>query len=192
MMAGARLALGLAALVLVALASLASGFPAHADQKSPRVAGLLDRLGNAKTPAEAEQLESVIWKLWVHHEDSEIQRFMAIGISAMTSGNLEMAFTAFDRVVGMDPEFAEGWNKRATVNYMMERLDASMNDIERTLALEPRHFGALSGMGLIFDAIDNPKAAADAWEKALGIHPFMPGVRRHIRELRQREKGRAI
>ncbi|MEK9752199.1 MAG: hypothetical protein VW338_03165 [Rhodospirillaceae bacterium] len=166
--------------------------PAAADQTSPRVAKLLDLLGRAKTPVEAEDLEGRIWKIWIHHADAEVQRFMAIGISAMTTGNLEVAFSAFDQIVGIAPNFAEGWNKRATVNYMRERLDASMRDIERTLALEPRHFGALSGMGLIFDAVDNPKAAADAWERALFVHPYLPGVREHIKQLRKREKGRPI
>lgn len=174
------------------LAALVFAPPAAADQNNPRVTQLLDQLGQAATRAEAERLESRIWKLWVLYDDPEVSRFMAIGISAMAGGNLEVAYSAFDHVVGMAPNFAEGWNKRATVNYMMERFDASMHDIERTLALEPRHFGALSGMGLIFDAIDNPKAAADAWERALGVHPHIPGARRHIEELREREKGRAI
>jgi tetratricopeptide (TPR) repeat protein len=189
-MVRARLALVLVAISLTVLMVVPA--QATADQKSPRVIKLLDQLGRAKMPMEAEQLEGSIWKLWIRHEDADIQRYMAIGISAMTTGNLEVAFSAFDHIVGMAPDFAEGWNKRATVNYMMERLDASMRDIEHTLALEPRHFGALSGMGLIFDAVDNPKAAADAWEKALTVHPFLPGVRQHIKELRVREKGRPI
>ena len=188
-MARARLIVPLLAWLVV---SLASSAPAWADQKSPRVAKLLDQLAKARTPVEAEALEGSIWKIWIHYEDAEVQRFMAIGISAMTTGNLEVAYSAFDQIVGMAPDFAEGWNKRATVNFMMKNLDASMRDIEHTLALEPRHFGALSGMGLIFDAVDNPKAAADAWEKALAIHPFMPGVRQHVKELRQRERGRPI
>ena len=117
---------------------------------------------------------------------------MAMGALAMRQGHLETAYQTFDHVVGIAPKFAEGWNKRATVNYMLERFDNSMRDIEQTLALEPRHFGALSGMGLIFDAIGNPKAAADAWEKALGVHPHIQGARQHIENLRHLQKGRPI
>jgi tetratricopeptide (TPR) repeat protein len=175
---------------LIAVLILAA--PVAADQYNKRLPGLLDQLQSAETATEAQVLERRIWRVWIHHDDAEVSRYMSIGISAMNGGNLEVAFAAFDQVVGLAPDFAEGWNKRATVYYMMEKLDASMLDIERTLALEPRHFGALSGMGLIFDAIGNHKAAADAWERALAVNPHIPGAREHIEELRKRDKGQPI
>ena len=181
---------GRAVLALVTLLMLAG--PVAADQSNRRLPGLLDQLQSADNAKEAEVLERRIWRIWIHHDDAEVSRFMSIGISAMNGGNLEVAFAAFDQVTGLAPDFAEGWNKRATVNYMMQKFDASMIDIERTLALEPRHFGALSGMGLIFDAIGNAKAAADAWERALAVNPHIPGAREHIDELRKREKGHPI
>lgn len=184
-----RLRLWMVAGALWALTAVA---PALADQNHSKLPALLDQLAAANTPAIAAGLESRIWKIWTRHVDGEVSRFMAIGISAMHQGDLHVAFNAFDHVVGMAPDFAEGWNKRATVNYMMERFDASMHDIERTLALEPRHFGALSGMGLIFDAIGNPKAAADAWERALSVHPHISGARERIDQLRKQKKGLPI
>ena len=90
------------------------------------------------------------------------------------------------------PDFAEAWNKRATVHYLMGNFEASVADIRRTLALEPRHFGALSGMGLIYDAIGNQTAAMKVWEKALEIHPHLPGMKARIQELRAKAKGRAL
>jgi tetratricopeptide (TPR) repeat protein len=74
----------------------------------------------------------------------------------------------------------------------MGNFDASVADIRRTLALEPRHFGALSGMGLIYDAIGNQTAAMKVWEKALEIHPHLPGMKARIQELRAKAKGRAL
>jgi tetratricopeptide (TPR) repeat protein len=114
---------------------------------------------------------------------------MALGIVAASQGDLRRSLDYFDRVVRTAPDFAEGWNKRATVYYMMGDYTASVEDIRRTLALEPRHFGALSGMGLIYDAIGDTEAAVKVWEKALEIHPHMEGIRNRIRELRGRAKG---
>ena len=164
----------------------------RADQNSAKLPPLFDRLSKAGNPIEAENIARQIWRIWIHHKDPEVQRFMALGIAAMNQNNYEDAFNAFEHVVGIAPDFAEGWNKRATVNYILKRLSASMRDIERTLALEPRHFGALSGLAIIFDTIGNNKAAADAWDRALNVHPNIRGARKHLKELRGRLKGKLI
>ena len=173
-------------------AALLIASPAVADQRDEKLPTLFSKLASSTDLSVANKLASDIWSVWLHHDDAEVARFMTIGISAMNQRNLEVAYNAFDHVVGMAPDFAEGWNKRATVNFMLDRVDASMRDIERTLALEPRHFGALSGMGLIFDTIGNPGAAADAWEKALGVHPHIQGARKRIKDLRRQQRGRPI
>ena len=108
---------------------------------------------------------------------------MAVGVLSMRSGALKKALAAFDKIVAIDPNFAEGWNKRATIYYMMGRYTASVNDIQRALYLEPRHFGALSGLGLIFDAIGKGDAALKVWKQALAIHPNMPKIRSRMLEL---------
>ena len=110
---------------------------------------------------------------------------MAVGVLSMRSGALKKALAAFDRIVAIDPNFAEGWNKRATIYYMMGRYTASVNDIQRALYLEPRHFGALSGLGLIFDAIGKGDAALMVWKQALAIHPNMPRIRSRMLELKR-------
>ena len=164
----------------------------RADQNDARLPDLFAQLAASKSFNDADPLASEIWDIWLHHDDAEVARFMTIGIAAMNRGNREVAFNAFDHVVGMAPDFAEGWNKRATVHFMLENYADSMRDIERTLALEPRHFGALSGMGLIFDAIGNPGAAANAWERALAVHPHIQGARQKVKDLRRLQKGRPI
>ena len=88
------------------------------------------------------------------------------------------------------PEFAEAWNKRATVLYLMGDYQRSVADVEQTLALEPRHFGALAGLGLINLALDREVAALRAFEAALNIHPQQPGLRAKIKELRTRLGGK--
>lgn len=176
----------------LALLVFMTALPIYADQTDEELPELFERLAAAENTVDAAPFEERIWKIWVEHDDPEVSRFMTVGIASMKRGALQVAYNAFDQVVGMAPDFAEGWNKRATVNYMLGRYGASMRDIERTLALEPRHFGALSGMGLIFEAVGNPKAAADAWEKALAVHPNIPGARRQVEKLRGMEKGRPI
>jgi tetratricopeptide (TPR) repeat protein len=104
----------------------------------------------------------------------------------------EAALEHFTRVIEALPDFAEGWNKRATVNYLLGRFDASVIDIQKTLTLEPRHFGALSGMALINLSLDREREALKAFEAAMRVHPNLPGAETHIRELREKIRGKGI
>ena len=90
----------------------------------------------------------------------------------MDRGSLEEAIALFTQVIDIKPDFAEGWNKRATVHFMMGNFDQSMQDIIKTLELEPRHFGALDGMGLIFIHQGQFQQAIDVYDKMLEIFPF--------------------
>jgi tetratricopeptide (TPR) repeat protein len=175
--------------LLLVVAVLVSAATAAADQKSPALDGLFQRLKTATSPAEAKTIENRIWDLWHHKGVEAVDRTMALGIVAASQGDLRRSLDYFDRVVQAAPDFAEGWNKRATIYYMMGDYAASVEDIRRTLALEPRHFGALSGMGLIYDALGDAEAAVKVWEKALEIHPHMEGIRNRIRKLRSGAKG---
>lgn len=117
---------------------------------------------------------------------------MTQGIEAMSSGDYGAALDAFNRVVETEPEFAEGWNKRATVYYLIGDFGASVRDIERTIALEPRHFGALSGLGLIYRAVGEDLPALKAFEAALKVNPYLRGARKHSEELRRRLSRNSI
>ena len=96
------------------------------------------------------------------------------------------------RLTRLAPDFAEAWNKRATVLYLRGRLEESVIDVKRTLKLEPRHFGALSGLGLIYLAVGQPEIALKALDAALAIHPQMPGPREKAEQLRDDLKGRKL
>ncbi len=163
-----------------------------ADQTSDKLDDLFDRLKVSTNAFEAAAIEGLIWKVWIYRGVAEVDQNMTLGIVAMGEGDFEGSLSYFDRVVRGDPGFAEGWNKRATVYYLMGKFDASVADIRKTLALEPRHFGALSGMGLIYDALGKQAAAVKVWEKALEINPHMAGLRHRIEEIRAENKGNPI
>jgi len=162
---------------------------AAADQNSPDLNALFQRLKTTASQAEADSVENAIWDIWHHKGIEAIDHAMALGIVAASQGDLRRSLEYFERVVRAAPDFAEGWNKRATIYYMIGDYAASVADIRRTLALEPRHFGALSGMGLIYDALGDYDAAVKVWEKALEIHPHMQTIRDRIEVLRRRGKG---
>ena len=117
---------------------------------------------------------------------------MRTGIDAMRRGDHRAALKAFDRVVAIAPDFAEAWNKRATVHYLVGNLDQSLDDIATTLNLEPRHFGALSGRGLVYVKLNDLERALVSFEAALAVSPQMVGPRVNAEAIRQLLKRREI
>lgn len=177
---------------LATAATLTFVLPVSGGQNDPRLPALFDALKTAPSDAYANQIEQEIWRAWIVSGNEEIDQLMAIGLQAMAGRDPTLALAVFDEMVKRAPNFAEGWNKRATVHYMLDNYAESIADIEKTLALEPRHFGALSGLGLVNLALRRDAAALDAFEAALKIYPRMPGAESSIRELRDRLKGRGI
>ena len=166
--------------------------PASADQKDPRLDKLFTQLKAAPTLAEAQPLEAQIWEIWMQSGDQNVDALMAIGTSALNDEDYNQAYRAFGRVVQLAPDFAEGWNKRATALYMLGRYDDSIKDIAKVLELEPRHFGALSGLGLCNAQLDKEKEALDAFEKALAINPNMPGIRQDAEDMKKSLAAKSI
>jgi tetratricopeptide (TPR) repeat protein len=184
-----RRLLALLTAALLAQAGLAPG-ALRADQRDVRLGAMFDRLQTTASAIEAEGIERRIWQIWAESDDAEARRLMREGVIAMAQGQYRAALERFDRLIGKAPDFAEGWNKRATVYYLMRDYPASVLDIERTLELEPRHFGALSGLGLIYDAIDQPAAALRSFEAAVAINPHLETTKERIRELHRELGGR--
>lgn len=164
--------------------------PAVADQLDGRLDGLFDQLQTTSSQAEATAAQQQIWQIWVESDDIQVNRLMSSGIQALAAQQFAVALATFDRMVRQAPGFAEGWNKRATVHYLMGNYRASVVDIERTLELEPRHFGALSGLGLIYDAIEQPAAALRSFEAAVAINPHLGNTKLRIDTLRRQLRGR--
>jgi len=176
----------------IAACIVLAGPGARAGQDDPRLPALFDKLKTTQSIGEAQAVERQIWQIWLEHKNPEIARLMRQGMAAMGEDDQEAALDDFDAVVKHDKAFAEGWNKRATMEFVMGDFAASIADIERTLALEPRHFGALSGLGQIYLALDRKAPALKAFRAALAINPHLVSVRQAIRELEKTGKGSPI
>ena len=163
-----------------------------ADQNDPGLDALFERIAVTDDPEEATVIQSKIWRIWVRAEQAEIDRLMEKGIEALATNELERAIDLFTEIVEKSPNFAEGWNKRATAYYLNGDFNASVRDIERTLALEPRHFGAVSGMGLIFLSQGDNVGALQAFTRVLEINPHAEGAREQVRRLNQALQGQGV
>ena len=142
-----------------------------ADQNDARLEDLFKILSKTESDVQINEVTSSIWDIWHETNDPSIEADFYRGLEFMRTGDLLMAVAFFTRVIEKNPNFAEGWNKRATVYYMLGKFDASMMDIHETLKLEPRHFGAMDGMGLIFIHLEQFDKAIDIYDQMLKIFP---------------------
>ena len=165
---------------------------AVADQRSERLNSLFNELASEQLPVNAQALEQEIWQVWLDSGDKEVNLELSIGINAMNEGLMDDAIHQFSKVTEMAADFAEGWNKRATAYYFNDELEKSLQDIQKTLELEPRHFGAISGMGLIFLELGNERAALSAFEEVLRLYPLSPSARYQVEVLRQRIQEKMV
>ncbi len=162
--------------------------PVQADQNDTRLEELFHNLKTSDSLQKASLFENQIWQIWMEHQNPKVQISLFKGIEAMQQQIFEQALGHFSLLIQMEPEFAEGWNKRATVLYLMGRFQESEADVLRTLELEPRHFGALSGQGLIRMALEDWSGAVQSLEAGLMIHPHMTGTIRNLKYARQKHK----
>jgi Tfp pilus assembly protein PilF len=172
-----------------ALCAALAAAPVSADQRDPRLDDLFVRLKAAPDAAAAAPVAAEIWRIWGETPDETNAALLARGVQAMNRGDPATAGAAFDLLLVRAPEFAEAWNKRATLRYLQDDDVGSASDIRRTLALEPRHFGALSGLALILERQDRPAAALESLKAALEINPFLPGGRERLDALTERAAG---
>ena len=156
---------------------------AIADQNDPRLDELFKQLHTVKSQKAGNEITDQIWEIWRESSDDEINKLMYAGVSAMTTGRLRRAERIFDEIIYKAPEFAEGWNKRATIYYFLQEYQKSAADVRQTLLLEPRHFGATAGLGLIFLSLDYYESALEAFQQALNINPHLTGPKQQIKRL---------
>jgi tetratricopeptide (TPR) repeat protein len=175
-----------------AFALLLLAGPAAADQRAKALDGLFAGLKQTADPDTGSEITQQIWRHWFRTDDEQAAQALAAGEAAMQAGGYDTALATFDRLVKIAPDFAEGWNRRATLRFLMGDYDGSVRDIERTLALEPRHFGALSGLGLIYLKLGKEEAALKAFRQALAIDPFLPDVAANIAAIEKRLEDGAI
>ena len=167
--------------------------PANADQNDPKLDRLFAALQISLSNASAASLEREIWAIWTRYpDDRAINHQMNKAIKMMNAGRLDDADTMFSAIISREPAFAEAWNKRATVRFFRGDDAGSANDILQVIKLEPRHFGALSGLGMIKVRAGDFQGALQAYRAAQRINPFLPNVEVIIDKLGQRLKGRAL
>ena len=128
----------------------------------------------------AGQAEAALWAMWSRAGIPEVDALLGAGVEAMERRDLREAEACFARIIVRAPEFAEGWNKRATVRYVAGDYEGSVADCRETLARKPRHFGALSGQGLCHMALGQPREAAALFRRALDVHPHLIAARRNL------------
>jgi len=148
-----------------------------------RLDGLFAELARAPGAREASRIETLIWSAWMSHEDAAAEESLERATRAIAAHDLAEAEAILDELVQAHPEYAEAWNKRATLYFRMKRDDESVRDIRRTLELEPRHFGAICGFGQICLRHGNRAAALFAFDAALRINPNLGAVRAVFEEL---------
>lgn len=137
---------------------------------------LLDELAAAEDPGRAAGVARLVWSTWLYHENSAAASLIREGSAALAVGDFSTAEWRFHNAAHFDPCFAEAWNKLATLHYMTGQYGVSLSEIDRTLALEPRHFGALSGRGLVLLQLERFEEAADAFREAQEVYPASPGA----------------
>lgn len=149
------------------------------------VPALLDALYDQDSGTRA-LAESAIWQVWMRSGDPAVDKLLNDGIRQMQDGHMGQALDSFTRVIERMPQFAEGWNKRATAYYLIGDYDRSLKDCDQVIERNPAHFGALSGYGLIYVAKGELETALGYFERALELNPNMPGVQQSIELIQYR------
>jgi len=161
-------------------------------RKKLLLSSLFKRLKQSQNADNARVLEGAIWKMWLKSGSPTIDLLMEQVIRSMARGEFPRTLKLLDHMVKLAPEYSEAWNKRATVLYYVGKYQASLDDIERVLELEPRHFGALSGMGLVLQQLDDKKGALNAFRRALRVHPHLPSAQQAVKALEKEVEGQGI
>jgi tetratricopeptide (TPR) repeat protein len=160
--------------------------------REERLNDLFGQLKRERNEKAAERIAGQIWKEWFQSGSSSIDLMMQWAQQAMEQQKYDVALDFLDEVITLQPGYAEGWNRRATVNFMMSNYAKSMSDIDRTLALEPRHFGALSGMAQILKNLGRKEMALRAYQRVLDIYPMMRSAQTELATLSEELSGEGI
>jgi tetratricopeptide (TPR) repeat protein len=172
----------------------------EAPEKLPRVGAdrtrglefLFGALNAAPDQASAKHVEGRIWALWTQTSSDTTMLLMTRAKNAIEKKQPEVALKLLDKVVKLKPDYVEGWNRRATIYYLQNEYAKSLGDIREVLAREPRHFGALAGLGMIMQELGDDKRALDAFRKALEINPHLDKLPDMVKSLTEKVEGRPI
>ena len=206
------LAILLAALMAMPVAAAAQGDPRvipppkaqkklpEAPSKLPKVPAdrtrgldfLFGALKAAPDEDSARHVEARIWALWLQTPSDTAALLMVRAKAAIDAQNMDVAMKLLDAVIKLRPDYVEAWNRRATLYYLKNDYVRSLEDLQQVLAREPRHFGALAGVGMIMQDLGDEKRALDAFRKALAVDPYLEKVPEMVKTLTEKVEGRDI
>jgi tetratricopeptide (TPR) repeat protein len=198
-----------AALAVTPIAALAQdpATPPKSLKKLPEAPAKLPKVGADRTrgldflfgalkvapdEASAKHVEARIWALWMQTPSDTAALLMMRAKAAMDAQQMDVALKLLDAVIKLRPDYVEGWNRRATLYYLQNDYAHSLEDIEQVLVREPRHFGALAGLGMIMQDLGDEKRALDAFRKALAVNPHLDKVPELVKTLSEKVEGRDI
>ena len=163
-----------------------------ANERNVELNNLFEKLKD-DNPVLTFEVEQEIWKIWsTHPKDKNLTQMLSEGSDLVNINKLNDAVRVFTKVIKLDPDWAEAWNKRATVLYLLGEFQKSQNDIDKVLKLEKRHFGALAGQGLVNIQLKNYEKAIMSYEKAQKIYPSMKSPKIMIKEIQKLIKKQSI
>src|ERR1700676_2096786 len=207
MLLTAVIAVVIAALPVSAFAQAPPGAPPKQQKKLPEPPSKLPKIGADRTrgldflfgalkaapdEASAKHVEARIWALWMQTPSDTAALLMMRAKAAMDAQQMDVAIKLLDAVVKLRPDYVEAWNRRATLFYLKNDYAHSLQDIEQVLVREPRHFGALAGLGMIMQDLGDEKRALDAFRKALAVNPHLEKVPELVKTLSEKVEGRDI
>ncbi|MEO1265754.1 MAG: tetratricopeptide repeat protein [Pseudomonadota bacterium] len=166
-----------------------AGFKRVRQQRLDKLFAELKSAPNAKA---GRLVVAKIWEMWMTSGNVNIDALLRQAQIALQEGGVQEAYLALNRVIEIAPDFSEGWNRRATLHYMTGRYAESVGDIQKTLALEPRHFGALAGLGMIYMAEKRWSAALKAFETAADVNPWLQNRDAILKTLREKANGKPL
>ena len=169
----------------------------NAEERKNELDKLFTQLENAKDLSSAKIVENKIWEIWLIHPSDDRRGFrltelLTQGSRLMNRKQFSKAYKIFTQIIAAEPDWAEAWNKRATVLYLMKEYESSLADIKITLVLEPKHFGALSGQALNYIELNLYEKAIDSYKNAQKIYPIMDGAKKMIPELEELIKDQVV
>ena len=169
----------------------------NAEERGNKLDELFIQLKNTKNLSSAQVIEKEIWEIWSIHPSDDRRGFrltelLTQGTRLMNMRELSKAYEVFTKIITVESDWAEAWNKRATVLYLMNQYESSLSDIKITLTLEPKHFGALSGQALNYIELKQYEKAIESYEAAQKIYPLLDSAEKMIPELKELINDQAI
>jgi tetratricopeptide (TPR) repeat protein len=153
---------------------------------------LFGALKAAPDEVSAKHVEARIWAIWIQTPSDTASLLMTRAKTAVDAKKIDVAIKLLDSVIKLRPDYIEAWNRRATLYYLQNDYGRSLADIQQVLIREPRHFGALAGLGMIMQEVGDEKRALDAYRKALAVNPHLEKIPEQVKALTEKVEGRDI